>query len=151
MPLPWIIGGLIVGGIVAAASYDDHSDYSDSAERTKKARLECEGLIQKIEYEAQNEKRKVQQQQTEVRNYKSSSVNPQLENSRLIAADAMTVSATSLDEDAREKINKNENRELTANRELREIQNQIHDIDALLAQIDNIDNGENDDDEDWLY
>lgn len=125
------VGGGVVIGALAHEDYSDHYDhtesYSDAAERRRRR---IEAAKQETESAARD-----------LSSFKRSTVNPQLTESGLRQASAMTVSESAMDADARRTIDGKVKAETDT--AVRADEQTLAEIDLLLARIQEIEEEEN--------
>ena len=130
-----VVGGGAVVGIATSDPYDDYSDYSnygnysnysDAAERRRRR------IAAKEE--------EVRQGVQEVNQYKINNVNAYLKNQELISEPGETVWVGDVKFDGDQKIDRDEERNVAS--ETKSIQQEIDEIDATIAAIDRILEGE---------
>ena len=108
------------------SNYGDYSDYSDAAERRRR-RIEAK-------------EEEVRQGTHEVNQYKINNVNAYLKNRELISEPGETVCVGDVKSDGDQKIDLDEKRNFAS--ETKSIQQEIDEIDATIAAIDRILEGE---------
>ena len=126
-----VMGGLFVGALIVYdnlssygdySDYDNYSDYSDYEEQRKR----------KIKSLKEDERSRA----VELSNYKENSINPELSNRTLINQSAMRVSAVSMNNDVKKRI-ETESIDLS-NDETAELRAELEEIEKLMQKINEI-------------
>ena len=133
-----VVGGGAVVGIATSDPYDDYSNYSDYSNYGNYSNYSDAAERRRRRIAAKEEE--VRQGAQEVNQYKSNRVNVYLKNQELISEPGETVCVGDVKSDGDQKIDLDEKRNFAS--ETKSIQQEIDEIDATIASIDRILEGE---------